>query len=221
MTAITVANLKGGVGKTTSSVLLGLGLAADDATVLISADPQHSALKWAQVAGDAWPWDRLAVVKGTDPRSLRRQIESAQGDYAHVVVDTPPSRERVRQATLEARSVEAALEATGSLVIPTSSSGVDLAEIPDTYGLATTVDQRRPVYVSVLLVRIWRSTRSATEAPAVLSEDFGYPVLRTVIPAREAIAQSFGTAPTLTGPFGAYADALTEIRARHDHPQES
>src|SRR4051794_16595127 len=106
MTAITVANLKGGVGKTVSSVCLALGLAEDDDTVLVDADPQRSATKWAQMAGDTWP-SRLAVVSWSDTPTLERQILSARERYRHVVVDTPPSRDRVKRTSLEAHAVEA------------------------------------------------------------------------------------------------------------------
>ncbi|MGW5388179.1 AAA family ATPase [Nocardia sp. NPDC003963] len=226
MTEITVGNLKGGVGKTTTAVLTALGLAAEadaqdseDKTLLVSADPQQSALKWAHVAGEDWPWDRVNVVAWTDHRTLGRQIESARGEYAHIVVDTPPSRTRVTRASLEAKTLEAALTATGNLIVTTSPSAIDLAEIADTFEVAEAVDAIRPVYTSVLVVRVLWSTKSATEAPAVLVEDFGYPVMQSRISAREPIAQAFGTAPALTGPFAGYADALTEIHARHDQQE--
>lgn len=216
MAAITVANLKGGVGKTTSAVLLALGLADDASTLLISADPQQSALKWAHLAEDSWPWSRLNVVAWTDHRTLARQIESARDEYAHIVIDTPPSRDQVKRNSIEARTLESALTATGHLVVPTSSSNIDLTEIGDTFSVATSVDQRRAVYASVLLVRVRFGTRSALVAPELLANEFGYPVMQTVIPMREPIAQAFGTVPELTGPFSSYSDALTEIRSTHN-----
>lgn len=213
MTAITVANLKGGVGKTTTAVCLALGLSTQDDTILIDADPQRSATKWAQMAGAEWP-KRLTTVSWTDPRTLERQILSAREQYRHVVVDTAPSRDRVKRTSLEARSVEAALMGTGHLLVTTSSSGLDLIEIGDTFAVARAVDARRMVLSSVLVVRIMLASTEYAEVQDALAGE-GFPVMRTMIPARIAIARALGTAPRLVGPFAAYADALAELQQRH------
>lgn len=219
MTAITIGNLKGGVGKTTSSVLLSLALAAIGRRVLlVDTDPQRSALKWAEIAGADWPWDRVTVVSWINHRTLQRQIEAVRGDYDDIIVDVPPSRTRTGKTstTPEAETLEAALMATGYLIVPTSSSGIDLSEIGDTFEVAAKVDKQREVFANVLLVRIWYSTKASTAAREALVEDFNFPVMRTEIPMRAAFSDAFGTVPALRGDFAAYKDALAEILADHD-----
>ncbi len=44
---VTVLNLKGGTGTTTTAVYLAGGPARNGRTLLIDADPQRSALSWA------------------------------------------------------------------------------------------------------------------------------------------------------------------------------
>lgn len=210
---LTLANLKGGVAKTTSSVSLSLALAEEGRRVLlVDSDPQPSCMKWASIAGDAWPWDRITVVSWTNPKVLEKQIASTSGDYDDVIVDTPPSRTRGTRG-LEAATMEAAVMATGNLLIPTSTSSHDLAEIADTFEIATALDAVREVYVSVLLIRVKRATKSFAAAREALANEFGYPVMNTWVPDRETIAQSLGKVPSISGPFGAYKDVLAEIRA--------
>lgn len=217
MTVLTVANLKGGVGKTTTAVLLALGLAAsqpDVPALLVDTDLQRSALKWARLATRLGRWPaNLEVVSWTDHRLLERQLTTARGRHGNVVVDTPPSRTRDTKHGPEADTMRAALMGTGYLLVTTSPSRIDLAEIGDTFEVASSVDSVRVLYASVLLCRVWHSTRSATEARATLTGEYGYPVMVSSIPMREDIAQCYGTAPDLTGSFAAYRDALVEIRA--------
>lgn len=53
---ITIGNIKGGVGKTTSAVYLALGLSRSGRTLLVDADPeQASAFGWWEAAGESWP----------------------------------------------------------------------------------------------------------------------------------------------------------------------
>jgi chromosome partitioning protein len=218
MTELTVANLKGGVGKTTTAVHLGLGLSETGRTLIVDTDPARTALKWSIVADDEWPYDRCTVVSWTDPRALQKQIDSVRSDYDHIVIDVPPSR-ALGTSSVEAATLHAALMATGNLIVPTSSSAIDLTEIKDTFEVAAGVDLRRPVLTSVLLVRIRIGTRSADDARVFLSERHGYPVMRTVIPLRESLAQALGTVPRPLP--GAYADALAEILANHTDQQEA
>ena len=65
---ITVANLKGGVGKTTTAMFLAAGFARHGRTLLIDADPKGSASLVRTGRRPAIPGHRLA---GPRPRQAR------------------------------------------------------------------------------------------------------------------------------------------------------
>lgn len=89
-----IANLKGGVGKTTITVQLAavvadtMGGTPDDTPILgVSVDPQASMFEWATRVGDALPFDFEQC--DDDPEALSKM--KAHAPYEHIFVDTPGS----------------------------------------------------------------------------------------------------------------------------------
>lgn len=193
-----VANMKGGVGKTTSAVCLALALSRQGRTLLVDGDPQGSALSWSTLAGEAWPLDSLTLVSWSGP-DIARRVRAVEADYQHIVIDTGPAAHTV---------VRGALAVTGRLLIPVSPRGLDVAEIKSTFQLASEIDAVRDVYASVLLTQVRQRTRAATDTRDVLNE-LGYPLLETEIPLREHFAQMYGTVPT---DLGEYEKVLAELQ---------
>lgn len=111
---ITVANTKGGVGKTTSVVLLASVLADAGVNVEVwDADPQGSATTWAELAADND--DPLAFeVVPVNARSVRRPVPPG---IDHVLIDTNPHTPDV---------VQAAVDTSHLIVIPTQAAPLDL-----------------------------------------------------------------------------------------------
>lgn len=97
---ITVTSFKGGVGKTTTAIHLATYLQAQADTLLIDADPNHSATGWA--SRGSVPFE--VVDEWRSPRQMRQ--------FNHVVIDT------------QARPVEADLavlaDSCDLLVLPTT-----------------------------------------------------------------------------------------------------
>ena len=112
---IVVTNLKGGVGKTTSTVYLAAVAAARGYTpvVLVDADRQASAAEWLEER----PIDDVEVVEAPSERTLVRAMRAEEGT---VVVDLPPGDERL---------VQAAIGAADAIVIPTRAGGVEYARV--------------------------------------------------------------------------------------------
>ena len=107
---IVVSNVKGGVGKTTTSVYLAAVAATKGRlpVTLVDADPQGSTAEWY----DAMPIEGVELIEGPSVRTVTK----AMGSTGFVVVDTPPG---------EGTVVQAALAAADAVIIPTRAGGVE------------------------------------------------------------------------------------------------
>jgi chromosome partitioning protein len=118
---IVVTNLKGGVGKTTTTVYLAAVAAQRGHTpvVVVDADRQASAAEWLEER----PLDDVEVIEAPSERTLARAMRAEEGT---VVVDLPPGDERL---------VQSAIGAADAIVIPTRAGGVEFARVAYTLGL--------------------------------------------------------------------------------------
>jgi len=118
---IVVGNVKGGVGKTTTTVYLSAA-AVDrgwDPVTLIDADRQASSAEWLEES----PIAGVDLVEAPSERTVVRAMANHDG---LVVVDTPPGDERV---------VRAAVERADAVVIPTRAGGVEYSRVVATLDL--------------------------------------------------------------------------------------
>lgn len=96
---VAVANLKGGVGKTTLAVNIASALASRQRVVLIDADAQASASDWltapAGVDVQAWP-----LEDASDREILSWSNRVRELDAAMVVIDCPPHLSAVTGAAI-------------------------------------------------------------------------------------------------------------------------
>ena len=183
---ISVCSLKGGVGKTTSAMLLAMCAAEEDeaAVTLIDGDPEFNAVIWAnsaRKAGRSLPFD---VVRG-EAEGLARQARALASEGRVVVVDTPPNSKDVMMAAALAADVA---------VVPVSPSTIDLSRLSKTLAVLLDVQSARSgLGITVLITRYSRGTVLAKVSADVLRE---HPVLPKAIRDLERYKSLYGTVPT-------------------------
>jgi chromosome partitioning protein len=137
VTSVVVSNIKGGVGKTTTSIYLAAAAVerGHEPVVLVDADRQASSAEWLE----ARPIEGVTVIEAPSQRTLTRAMGRDDG---LVVVDTPPGDERLLQA---------AAGAADAVVIPTRAGGVEFSPVLATLEL---IPARTPRGVVICAARL-------------------------------------------------------------------
>jgi chromosome partitioning protein len=179
---LSVVNLKGGSGKTTTTAHIAHAYAKRGERVLIvDADPQASLLNWADRAG----WD-IPVIGKAAPK-LHLQLAGIIGDmFDVVVIDTPPLDEK-------AGIVYGALRVADTVLVPMAPTLMEHERLVDVWDAIDEAGAYRddPIQAAALLNRVVPNAASTDIIREVVSGS-GHRVLTTTIPRREAIAQAYG-----------------------------
>ncbi|WP_158812089.1 AAA family ATPase [Beijerinckia sp. L45] len=174
MKTLVVHGQKGGAGKTTIS--LHLGVAAENAglaTVIIDLDPQTSATSWGDSRTNEAP-----VVISIQPSRLAKALDTARDGGADlVIVDTAPH---------SADAAIIAAEASDLILVPCRPTILDLRSIASTARIIKIAD--KPAY-AVLTCAPARSPRLIADAASVVA-DVGIAVCPVTIHQRAAYVHS-------------------------------
>ncbi len=176
-TVITVAQQKGGVGKTTVAAQLAVAWAKGSTVALLDIDPQKSLSAWYKVrqsvlgaeAGGLFLSDISGWRIGTELDRIRRRFD-------FIIIDSPPHAES---------DARVAIRSGDLVVVPIQPSPIDLWATRATLGLA------RQEKCNVLLVVNRLPPRSRLSGLMVSSiREMGLSVAETVLGNRIAFAVS-------------------------------
>lgn len=116
---IAICHPKGGVGKTTTTMVLAAALVDRGYKVLVAdCDAQASASAWANAAPEGKPFPAAVVNLSAYAGKVHREIQKQLDNYDFVVVDCPPG--------LESLSPQSAILVADLVIVPLPPSPADL-----------------------------------------------------------------------------------------------
>ena len=190
MPTIVFASPKGGAGKTTSSLLLGLQLSKLYGVTMIDADPNHPITRWA--TGGNKP-GTMEIVSDADEENIIERIEDAAAATPFVVVDLEGTASKI---------VLLAVSQADFVVIPTQGSELDASEASRAIRVVKQHEKmaKTTLPYAVLLTRTNAQirTRNLSHIQKGLI-DAGIPVLDSELNEREAFKSVFAFRETLDG----------------------
>ncbi len=202
---ITVAQQKGGSGKTTLVASLAAAWAASRRVAVLDIDPQQSLSRWHALRA-ARPATKLPAIPAITLSSaagwrLGGQIDSLRKTHDVLLIDSPP------QVDTDARL---AIRAADLVLVPIQPSPPDLWAAEATLKLAA--DEKRRA--SIVLNRAPASSRLRTSVEAAITLG-GHPVLTAALGNRIGFAGAFaqGMGVTETAPNSVAAQELRAVLA--------
>ena len=207
MPVITMLSPKGGVGKTTASLLLALELAEGGASVvMIDADPNFPLVKWAGLPGTP---DKIEVVQEVDEDAIIDTIDAARKRARFVIVD------------LEGRAsarVTNALLMTNLALVPMQGSVLDSDQAARAFQSIRRASKAgsRDIAYRGLFTRTPASSRIRSRVAQKIADDVdgaGISMLQTSIAERTVYRSLFAQGGTLGALGGTSASSIETARA--------
>jgi chromosome partitioning protein len=180
---IAVVNQKGGAGKTTVSMQLAGTLGRQGRKVLvIDADPQATATRWAASASDEQPFPAAVSGLSAAGGKVHREAQKFINDYEFIIIDCPPAA--------DSPVPQSALLVADIALVPVIPSPLDLwASVGIGNVIMNVLDINEALRPRIVVNQCQPNTALAKEAIEVLSE-FGIELTNTRLHQRTAYRQS-------------------------------
>ncbi len=174
---ITVAQQKGGAGKTTLAVNLAAWFASQMRVALFDIDPQHSAARWYQLRGQRPNLPDLTFSDVAGWR-LAGELDRLRASHDLIIIDSPPHVET---------DARLAVRAANLILVPVQPSAPDVWAADSTLALART--EKRPI--RMVLNRVPPTNTRLTDQIRKMIADQGIETLSATLGNRTGFAQAF------------------------------
>ncbi|MDX2101843.1 MAG: ParA family partition ATPase [Alphaproteobacteria bacterium] len=196
-TTITIAQQKGGAGKTTLALHLAVAWSRTLRVAAVDIDPQGSLIRWDKLR-EGRPWPRIMALGGW---RIAAEVERLARDHDVVLIDSPPHAETEAKLAVRAASL---------VVVPLQPSIMDLWATEATLQLAK--EERRPAVI--VLNRVPPRSRAA-ELVVERAAEFGVPILQHRVGNRAPLQASLLSGQGITE-YAPSSPAAQEISAVAD-----
>lgn len=187
MPVISFISPKGGVGKTTSAVMLACQLARSSPVTIIDADPNEPVSAWAKRPGCP---ENITVVKGITQDNIEEEIDRAVERTPFVIVDC--------EGTASVTVMDA-IAAANLVIIPTQGSQLDARQAGEALKLIRKAERRGAKIPTRILFTRTSSVIRTKNLDAVQKQfrDAGVLMFDTHMHEREAFRAVFSIGGTL------------------------
>lgn len=202
---IAIANQKGGCGKTTITMQLSGALSRDKFKILVvDADPQGTATRWAANADDSTPF--IAHIAGLSAAGIKvhKEIKKYVGYYDFILIDCPPSVDSV--------TPHSALMVSDLVLIPMIPSPADLWAAVGIQQLIEQVQVINEGLQARIIPNMCQPNINLTQDVLEVLNNFGIEVFSTYLCLRTAYRQSAVLGKTVYDIKGA-DKAISEIES--------
>ena len=199
---IAVANQKGGSGKTTVSMQLAGTIARRGNKVLVvDADPQGTATRWAASAEDEHSFPASVVGLSAANEKVHREVKKFVTDYNYIIIDCPPAA--------DSPVPQSALLIADLVLVPIIPSPLDMwAAVGIRQVIVNVSDLNEGLKARLVLNQCQPNTTLTQETLEVLPE-FGIELAKAQLRQRQVYRQSAVFGQTVHD-FGSKASAAIE-----------
>lgn len=199
---IAVVNQKGGSGKTTTTMQLAGAISRRVKKVLVvDADPQGTATRWAASAEDETPFPASVVGLSAANEKVHREVKKFINDYDCILIDCPPAA--------DSPVPQSALLIADLALVPIIPSPLDMwAAVGIRQVISNVSELNEALTARLVLNQCQPKTTLAQESLEILPE-FGIPLAKSQIQHRQVYRQSAVFGQTVHN-FGAKASAAIQ-----------
>jgi len=179
---LSIANSKGGVGKSTITMLLAAAFSKQlkKKVLILDTDSQESVTKWHESEKHFYDSDSLVTVERIMPAHVRMYLDKFGEDFDIVFIDVP----RMTDGVKETANVQL-LYYCDSILIPVLGSRLDVMSTKDFYSIVQDASNKKKEmgyeYTVFAFMNRVGSRKDNTTAKELLEDKLGIPVMNNVI----------------------------------------